>query len=294
MCYSIGTVRTIAIGLLLLAVFVEGYHYQQKHTQPEYVQAASRQTPPKSITLVGEVPTTKQQESAYQKTASYLKKAFGPEYFAAWILVLAAGMGLYVTWRTARAALLSAQAVINAERAWISVTPHMGEVKFYPLRDNNALIPENLIAILPIAHLFPAKMVNRGKTPARIEGSAIRYVRTTLHPSKWNATPDYGVLSEYVHFAFPDETLTLTAELSPSPTMTQAQIDAVQNEKEFLYAFGIVKYRDVYGDPHETRFGYLYKVQDRHLVMKDGAIETIRTGEARFRIGGPSTYNGHT
>lgn len=76
--------------------------------------------------------------------------------------------------------------------------------------------------------------------------------------------------------------------------MTQAQIEAVQNKNDFLYAFGIVKYRDVYGNPHETRFGYLYQVQDCHLVMKDGIVETIRTGEARFRTGGPPEYNGHT
>ena len=95
-------------------------------------------------------------------------------------------------------------------------------------------------------------------------------------------------------FAFPNEVNTISVELSPIPTMTQAHIEAVQNGKEFLYAFGIVKYRDVYGEPHETRFGYFYHAQDRHLIMKDGGIETIRTGEAGFRRRGSSAYNGHT
>lgn len=217
------------------------------------------------------------------------------------LLVIIGGIGVGVAWYTATvakksadAALLNAQAVISAERAWISVTPHMGEVKFYPLRDKNAPVPDNLVDVLPIAHLFPARMVNVGKTPAKIEGSAIHYVRTTIHPCELDETPDYGVLSKYVHFAFPDEILTLSSELSPIPTLTEEQIKAIQAQKEFLYAFGIVKYSDVYGNRHETRFGYIYQVQDSHLVMKDGVIETIRTGEARFRIGGPPAYNGHT
>jgi hypothetical protein len=194
----------------------------------------------------------------------------------------------------AAAALLNAQAVIDAERAWITVTPHIGSPKFYPVREKNAPIPDDLVDVLPIAHLFAGKLVNVGKTPAKIEAAAIRYIRTPIHPSQWDANPDYGDIVENVLFAFPDEVNTISAELSPTATLTQAQIEAVQNQTEFLYAFGIVKYRDVYGNPHETCFGYLYQAQDRHLVMKDGVIETIRTGEARFRTGGPPKYNGHT
>ena len=162
------------------------------------------------------------------------------------------------------------------------------------MREKNDPIPDDLVDVLPIAHLFAGKLVNVGKTPAKIEAAAIRYIRTSTHPSELNATPDYGVISESELFVFPDEVNTISAELSPTATMTQAQIDAVRNEKEFLYAYGIVKYRDVYGNPHETRFGYLYQAQDRHLVMKDRKIETIRTGEARFRTGGPPEYNGHS
>ncbi len=198
------------------------------------------------------------------------------------------------TQKAANAALLNAQAVINAERAWITVTPHIGSPKFYPLREKTAPIPDDLVDVLPIAHLFAGKLVNVGKTPAKIEAAAIRYIRTSTHPSELDATPDYGEISERVMFVFPNEVNTISAQLSPIPTMTQAQIDAVQDEKEFLYAFGIVKYRDVYGESHETRFGYFYQAQDRHLIMKDGVIETIRTGEAGFRRGGPPAYNGHT
>jgi hypothetical protein len=209
-------------------------------------------------------------------------------------LVIFGGIGIGLALFTAKAALLNAKAVINAERAWITVTPHVGSPNFYPMREKSAPIPDDLVEILPIAHLFAGKLVNVGKTPAKIEAVAIRYVRSPTHPSHWNVIPDYGEISEREFFVFPDEVNTISANLSPVATMTQSQIDAVLNEEEFLYAFGIVKYRDVYEQPHETRFGYMYKVQDRHLIMKDGIIETIRTGEARFRRDGPAKYNAHT
>ena len=69
----------------------------------------------------------------------------------------------------------------------------------------------------------------------------------------------------------------------------------MQNKEEFLYAFGIVKYSDVYGILHETRFGYRYQMPDTHMIMRDGVIETVSTGKAVFRNDGlPSAYNGHT
>jgi hypothetical protein len=231
------------------------------------------------------------------------------------ILALITGSGVIAAWRglpefkkqadaakdaataakaSADAALLNAQAVINAERAWITVTPHIGTLKFVPLREKNAPIPDDLVDVIPIIHQFPAKLVNVGKTPARIEASAIRYVRTPIHPSRWDETPDYGELSESEQYAFPDEIMTLTGQLSPVATMTTSQIEDVENKREFLFAFGIIKYRDVYGNPHETRFGYLYETQIRHLIMKDRVIHTIRTGEAHFQLGGPPKYNGHT
>lgn len=198
------------------------------------------------------------------------------------------------TRKAADAARLNAQAVIDAERAWIKVTPHVGTLEFFPLREKDAPIPDDLVEVLPIGHQFPAKLVNMGKTPARIDATAIRYVRTSTHPSRWEETPDYGELSEREQYAFPDEIMTLTGQLSPVGTLTKSQIEDIENEREYLFAFGIVKYRDVFGNPHETRFGYVYETQARHLIMKDKEIHTVRTGEAHFKLGGPPKYNGHT
>ena len=56
-------------------------------------------------------------------------------------------------------------------------------------------------------------------------------------------------------------------------------------------AYGVVKYREVYDRPHETRFGYAYRVPETHFVMKDGRIETVSFGKAVFNHGGPAAYN---
>jgi len=48
------------------------------------------------------------------------------------------------------------------------------------------------------------------------------------------------------------------AFLEPDIILKKNDFDAVHNRKAFLYAFGILVYRDVYGRLHETRFGYVY------------------------------------
>jgi hypothetical protein len=261
---------------------------------------------PSTVTYTFDANCCTQQEppKANDESFHWSKALSKPDWWLFLATVATLGVISYQTMQTKRAAdaaknsadaaLLNARAVINAERAWISVTPHKETPKFYAVRDKNSPIPENLVEVLPIAHLFAGKLLNVGKTPAKIEGAAVRYVRTPIHPSKWDANPDYGDIAKGVRFAFPDEDDSISAELYPTATLTQAQIDAVQDRKEFLFAFGIVQYRDVYDTLHETRFGYVYEPQDSHLVMKDGVIETIRTGEARFRLGGPAKYNEHT
>src|SRR5208283_613105 len=66
--------------------------------------------------------------------------------------VVATKDGVRAANKSADAALLNAQAVINSERAWIKVTPHVESLKFFPLREKDAPIPDDLVDVLPIAH----------------------------------------------------------------------------------------------------------------------------------------------
>jgi hypothetical protein len=87
--------------------------------------------------------------------------------------------------------------------------------------------------------------------------------------------------------------MAVTATLEPERgVLTHAQVEAIKEGREFLFAYGVVRYRDVFDRPHETRFAYAYRTADTRLVMRDGGkIETVSLGKAVFEHGGPAAYN---
>lgn len=102
LCYSICDMRAIIIGGIV-AIFIAGNHAQQAKPQPAPQQEARQQAIPKPVPALTQTAPAKQEDSCYQKAKKYLKKAFGPEYLAAWVLVIAAGIGIIYTVKTVRA-----------------------------------------------------------------------------------------------------------------------------------------------------------------------------------------------
>jgi hypothetical protein len=192
----------------------------------------------------------------------------------------------------ANAALAQANHITNSERAWIEVTPYNWTIDFYPRWENGDPVPEGPMGTWPIAHRFAAQIKNLGKTPARIDGVAVRYVRTSTCAADMHPEPDFDQIHTDQFFLLPNSEMAATATLSPaSGVLTSAQVKAIQEGREFLYAYGVVKYQDVYGRPHETRFGYAYRTPDSNYILKDGKIETISFGKAAFQRAGPPAYN---
>jgi hypothetical protein len=237
-----------------------------------------------------------QREDA-SKRASYWQEAFGPASLPNWALVIVGVVTGFFAWRrlkriedqansgrdAATAALLSADAVVRNERAWITVLPYIWSPEFYPMWEPGDPIPDDPTKMHPIVHLFQAKVKNVGKTPAKIESVSVRYIRTSSNPIQLNADPDYGkIFPQDGYFLTPQDEILATATLSPEGTMTKAQIAAIRNQDAFSFAYGIVKYRDVYDHPHETRFGYVYRAPRDGLVGAD---------KASFRHGGPPSYS---
>jgi hypothetical protein len=178
----------------------------------------------------------------------------------------------------------SADAIILNERAWITVLPYIWSPEFYPLWEEGDPVPANPMGMHPVVHQFPAKIKNVGKTPAIIDGVAMRYVRIASL-SSLSTEPDYGEISPWNgYFLIPDDDETAIAgNLSHnSGMMSMAEVAEVRRQDAFLYAYGTVKYRDVYESQHETRFGYLYH------SPQGGAINFEK---ATFRRGGPEAYN---
>ncbi len=73
--------------------------------------------------------------------------------------------------------------------------------------------------------------------------------------------------------------------------MTALQIEEVRNARQFLIAYGVVRYRDVYGTLHEARFGYVYKAQGRHFVLKVERLRRLELAEHGLR---PEVYRAPT
>jgi hypothetical protein len=133
-------------------------------------------------------------------------------------------------------------------------------------------------------NLFSCSLKNSGSTPARIAEIAVRYCKvTTLRdvPEK----PDYGPRTPLNGLPLvKDESIDFGVFLRPNPILSKEEHDAVRCQKAFLYAFGLVIYRDVYNRLHNTKFGYVY-----HFPQGDDA----RSIGFR-REGLPPAYNGAT
>jgi len=252
--------------------------------------------------------TSEPEHKPSTETTSSWKRAFAPETWPHWSLSIAAIIAAIIALKTlkaieeeaeeirkvAEAANKNAQVIINAERPWITVIPYIWSPEFYPTWEEGDRIPEGDMGKWPISHLFPAQVMNVGRTPARIESYAIRYVRSADHPSQWSGEPNYGQLVAERIVLVPGDEIALTTTLSPDRgVMTKVQVQAIRDRREFLYACGIIRYRnaDGTGEEHEIRFGYVYESPVAYSILKDGKVETRSFQKAASRRGGPPEYN---
>ena len=185
---------------------------------------------------------------------------------------------LYVQWR-----LICRQDehFTNSERAWIIVSPveaapvlgfipGPGDALDAPGRDRR--------------NAFTCSIKNTGRTPARLVASSLQY-RKIDSLKDVSQVPDYGKMLPF------DDLLLVVGDsvgdlayLYPQIVLNKPEVEAIQGQKAFLYAYGKVVYKDVYNETHETKFGYVY-----HMPV--GGDPKPRG----FNRGGlPPTYNGAT
>lgn len=139
-----------------------------------------------------------------------------------------------------------------------------------------------------------------GLRSPKIEGTAIgEHPKVTLLFQNAGQTPAHEVTVQYGigvdHFPQPqlerrlDEAKSVAVLLpgafmkpsliSSGPTLRQIEIDAVNAGSAAIYCFGVVKYRDIFGDPHQTDFslmigGDLGGYPDNLKVTKTGNAAT--------------------
>jgi hypothetical protein len=180
----------------------------------------------------------------------------------------------------------STDALMNGDRAWISVWPGNWEPELHPLWEPGDPPPSDSSFMNPFAHAFPAHIKNVGKTPARIHQVRIKYVILEKHPAALQGEPNFAdVLAEPAFMLVPGDDTTILALLSPSPILSKQQVAAIRSQQAYLFGYGLVRYSDVYDRAHETRFGYIYH------FPQGGMINFERN---RFKRGGPESYNMET
>jgi hypothetical protein len=114
-------------------------------------------------------------------------------------------------------------------------------------------------------NVFKVKVVNIGKTPARVIRSSVRYVLIDSLEAL-PKEPDYGALDPEQDLIVapheveePEASLVSRAVLEqPDGLLSWKDHTAIVERQKVLYAFGFVRYLDIHGTKRETRFGYCY------------------------------------
>jgi hypothetical protein len=266
----------VVLALVLLSIgFVVGIQYS--HSIPE----ASFQ--PSRVSQKGTIPNKEQDESYWYKVGK-------PDVLPVWLAMLVtAGVGFialetlgdirkqtHIGLRSARAAkesakaaLLNAKAVINAERAWLVVG-----VEQVNNTDTGAL---------PI-YVFTC--LNQGKTPATIKTIDAGY-SVVKDPFELPVPVRDGDLSPRVlpqrTFIVSRDSFKIHPEVAPDSILYSINGRFELESSDFVMFYGRIVYEDIFPSwgpgrkPHETRWCYAYDPATGRLIST-----------------GPDEYNNHT
>jgi len=244
--------KALAIFILANAlVFNSG---QKKDGANLAQQNAENHNAPATLTpVVNNKTATPENQSARPESPHWYQR---PEW---WLCIFAVpSLGLIwwqakATANAAKAALLNAQAVINAERPWIIV-------EF-----------EDITGVPSTIHTTLLKGVNKGRTPAKmIEGHSTH----EIGPVGFRPPDDYTA-----PFVAPNQNLTVQGDwfpiwpLSPEALITPAERYGGVNPT-FLYVYGRILYWGTFEDPqikpYETRWCFIYNPHTRSLGRAPG------------------------
>jgi hypothetical protein len=187
------------------------------------------------------------------------------------LLVFVGGFQIYFLWRTIRAIQSQATAMMEADCA-LFVISWDDFIHINPEAPNGVL-----------SHAVRWYVKNAGKSPGFVKEVASRFIvikslddlppEPEYPPPRVLSSESEPVLSG----AFYERTIYAPIESTLSYTELEAEHRA---KKCLLYAYGFVRYLDVYGREQETRFGLVYN-----------SAPTLTRAVDRFRIAGPGAYN---
>ena len=147
------------------------------------------------------------------------------------LLLVLVGFGtLCVLWR-------QTSHIIASERAWVTITPGDRSPKLYPAWEQGSAIPPNAPIPNPVSHCLPLVVKNVGKTPARIDEFACRYIRIASmselpdEPNHGNLAPQGG------HWIIPNDRHNTFVDLETDYGILQGRhIKDLELGRAFLFA----------------------------------------------------------
>jgi hypothetical protein len=189
--------------------------------------------------------------------------------------------------RSADAASLNAQAIINSERPWVVVRQWHG--------------PDALISTVDILAsgqsgryvVFIYEFENRGRTPARITDGKMYFTISEKLPDE----PYFGDVSEetrpdeipvdgrFMPPATEDDPPLILRQIYRGPRsfmLTEEERSRIRSGELTYCCYACIWYTDMFKRQHETRVCYVWHTPDNTDSFEG------------FRLGGPDAYNRHT
>jgi hypothetical protein len=177
---------------------------------------------------------------------------------------------------TAAAVMFQVTGLIRSQRAWVLVAPD----KFDPQKPLYGPEMKNDLK------KFPIQIRNVGLSPARIDAVAFRYcVLDSL--SSLSADPVYPQAVPYNGWVVaPQESVGHMVPLEGAEDIPVLEYDQhILKGTKVLFAYGCVKYRDIFNRKRETRISYAYEYHWMHMAMAP---------TRRIKQAGPEAYNKST
>ena len=173
--------------------------------------------------------------------------------------------------QSADAALLNAQAVMNAERAWVMVDISDPVAN---ITVTNATNPDRTMSSVR----FSLSYRNEGRTPCWIVEKCIWFKivdKIPAHPVFEEPTARYDSLEPLLTTYRPSFIVSLTCEGELVVSLSTVPVERRAGSNTPII-YGYIKYRDTFSTERETRFGY--------RTMVDGTLVRIKS----------TAYNNHT
>lgn len=191
---------------------------------------------------------------------------WGPLVFSFLLVVVGAlqAKWLMLTWQAIQKQITAQR---TSERAWVIISPE----HWTPTLVFNQ-------------NVFEVSIKNVGRTPAHLTKLAHRYIKLDkTQLENLSKEPDYGPIESLGSVILvPEDSLSATAPLEPSPMLTNQDIQSIHNSQSFLYFYAYIEYRDAFGENHETRVGLVYPFPQPALMTYGPRI---------FQRSGPPSYN---